>query len=109
MRRKKSRQKASVLQPLRRRAEADRSRWTWVRVVNRRDQRRYRRWRPKTNEEWPFDHWELIVRTMIERIGLDHLCEIIERVVIKMREDEIVAASDSARQIVLQAKSTVGD
>ena len=101
MRREKSRQKASVLQPLRRRA--------WVRVVNRRDQRRYRRWRPKTNEEWPFDHWELIVRTMIERIGLDHLCEIIERVVIKMREDEIVAASDSARQIVLQAKPTVGD
>lgn len=43
----------------------------------------------------PRDHRELIVRTMIERIGLDQLCEIIESVVIKMREDEIVAARTS--------------
>ena len=32
---------------------------------------------------------------MIERTGLKQLCEVIESVVTKMREDEIVAAQDS--------------
>jgi hypothetical protein len=97
MRRKVLPPEASALQPLRLRAEADRWRRTWVWVLNRRDVRRYRGWRRKPDEECSRDHWELIVRTMIERIGLDRLCETIESVVIKMREDEIVAASDSAR------------
>jgi hypothetical protein len=52
------------------------------------------RWRPKPEEEWSRDHLEQIVRTTIERIGLDQLCEIIESVVIRMREDEIVAAQN---------------
>ena len=49
----------------------------------------------KPEEEWPRDHWEQIVQTMIERTGLKQLCEVIESVVTKMREDEIVAAQDS--------------
>jgi hypothetical protein len=53
------------------------------------------RWRPKPEEEWSRDHLEQIVRTMIERIGLEQLCEIIESVVIRMREDEMVAARNS--------------
>ena len=95
MGRKTSRPKSSALQPLRLRAKADRWRRTWVWAVNRRDLRRYLRLLPKPDEEWPRDRWELIVRTMIDRIGLDQLCEIIESVVIKMREDEIVAARTS--------------
>ena len=95
MQRKVSRPKAGVLLPLRLPAKADRWRRSWVWVVNRRDLRRYRRWRPKPDEEWLRDHWELIVRTMIEQIGLDQLCETIESVVTKMREDEIVEAKTS--------------
>ena len=53
------------------------------------------RWRPRPEQEWPRDHWEQIVQTMIERTGLKQLCEVIESVVTKMREDEIVAAQDS--------------
>lgn len=95
MRRKGSRAKASARQPLQLRAEANRSRRTWVWAGNRRDLRRYRRWRPKSDEEWPRDRWELILRTMIEQVGLDQLCEIIESVVIGMPQDEIVAAQTS--------------
>jgi hypothetical protein len=44
--------------------------------------------------EWPRDRWELIMRTMIERIGLDQLCEVIESVVTEMRAGEKVAHQD---------------
>ena len=87
MQRKVSRPKAGVLLPLRLPAKADRWRRSWVWVVNRRDLRRYRRWRPKPDEEWLRDH--------CEQIGLDQLCETIESVVTKMREDEIVEAKTS--------------
>jgi hypothetical protein len=33
---------------------------------------------------------------MIEQVGLDQFCEIIQSVVTKMREDEIVAAQNNA-------------
>jgi hypothetical protein len=58
------------------------------------------RWRPKPVEEWPRDHWEQIVRTMIERIGLEQLCEIVESVATKMREGD-----ESSRLIVLARHS----
>ena len=98
MRRKVSRPNASAHHPLRLHAEADRGRRTWAcyRAVKRGDLRRYRRWRLRPEEEWPRDRWEQIVRTMIEQVGLDQFCEIIQSVVTKMREDEIVAAQNNA-------------
>lgn len=97
MRRKVSRPSASVLRPLRFRVEASRWRRSWVcfLAANRGGFRRYRRWRPKPGEEWPPDRWELIVRAMIEQIGIDQLCGIIESVLTKMREEEIVAIQNS--------------
>ena len=96
MRRNVSRPNAGAHHPLRLHAEADRGRRTWVcyRAVKRGDLRRYRRRRLKPEEEWPRDRWEQIVRTMIEQVGLDQFCEIIQSVVTKMREDEIVAAQN---------------
>ena len=98
MRRNVSRPNAGAHHPLRLPAEADRGRRTWVcyRAVKRGDLRRYRRRRLKPEEEWPRDRWEQIVRTMIEQVGLDQFCEIIQSVVTKMREDEIVAAQNNA-------------
>ena len=56
------------------------------------------RWRPHPEEEYPRSHWEQLVRTIIERIGLEQLCEIIESVVVEMREeDRNVAAARSHR------------
>jgi hypothetical protein len=99
------RRKVSRPKPLGLRNEAGRWRPTLVWAVNRRDRRRYRRWRPKPDEEWPRNRWELILRTMIEQIGLNQLCEIIESVVTKMREDEIIAAQPNAGPTVGRATS----
>jgi len=102
MRRNVSRPNAGAHHPLRLHAEADRGRRTWVcyRAVKRGDLRRYRRRRLKPEEEWPRDRWEQIVRTMIEQVGLDQFCEIIQSVVTKMREDEIVAAQNKTEPTV---------
>ena len=56
------------------------------------------RWRPHPEEEYPRSHREQLVRTIIERIGLEQLCEIIESVVADMREeDRPVAAAQNSR------------
>jgi hypothetical protein len=56
------------------------------------------RWRPHPEEEYPRSRWEQLVRTIIERIGLEQLCEIIESVVADMREgDRTVAAAQNSR------------
>ena len=62
------------------------------------------RWRPHPEEEYPRSHWEQLVRTIIERIGLEQLCEIIESVVVEMREeDRNVAAARSHRPAAIEA------
>jgi hypothetical protein len=66
------------------------------------------RWRPKPEEEWPRDHWEEIVRTMVERIDLEQLCDVIESVVTKMREDEVIAAQGPRARQSCKAEPTVG-
>ena len=62
------------------------------------------RWRPHPEEEYPRSHREQLVRTIIERIGLEQLCEIIESVVAEMREEDrpVAAAPELAPQIALQ-------
>ena len=67
------------------------------------------RWRLRPEQEWPRDHWEQLVRTIIERIGLEQLCEIIENVVITMREENpIVAQKVSRPRSSAEASPTVG-
>jgi len=67
------------------------------------------RWRPHPEEEYPRSHWEQLVRTIIERIGLEQLCEIIESVVVEMREeDRTVAAARSRRPSAYRGVALTG-
>jgi hypothetical protein len=68
------------------------------------------RWRPHPEEEYPRSHWEQLVRTIIERIGLEQLCEIIESVVADMREEDrpVAAAQNSRPRQPCKAEPTVG-